>query len=141
MFLVAEVAAQNFVLYVGHLGRRELVVQLPTLEIVAGLVLEKEKLGQSVGPQPKRVALVVEGISGLSHTILEALSREPSGLTVLLSGLRNGFSDAALVDSLRKELVAQGVVPPQVEVRRVEAIPRTALGKAPLIKANVPHLR
>ena len=66
--------------------------------------------------------------------------QEPGSLTVLLSGVRKGFSDTTLADSLHKELADQGVVPPQVEVRRVKAIPRTALGKAPLIKAYVPHL-
>jgi phenylacetate-CoA ligase len=58
-------------------------------------------------------------------------------LTVLLKGVREGFADGALADALREELATQGVIAPQVEVRRVEAIPRTALGKAPLIKASI----
>jgi len=60
------------------------------------------------------------------------------GLTVLLSGVREGFADAALIDSLRRELEAQGAIVPPVKVRRVPTIPRTTVGKAPLIKAYLP---
>ena len=63
--------------------------------------------------------------------------QEPEGLTVLVSGVREGFVDATLVDLLRRELEAQGAIVPPVEVRRVSDIPRTATGKAPLIKSNV----
>jgi hypothetical protein len=59
---------------------------------------------------------------------------------VLLSGVRENFPDAALIESLRQELAAQGAIVPSVEVRRVPAIPRTAVGKAPLIKASSSHL-
>jgi hypothetical protein len=57
---------------------------------------------------------------------------------VLLSGVREGFADAYLVDSLRRELEAQGALVPPVKVRRVPNIPRTTAGKAPLIKSYVP---
>ena len=63
--------------------------------------------------------------------------QEPGGLTVLLSGVRGGFGDGALVSSLEKELSAQGAVVPPVRVRWVTAIPKTMAGKAPLIKSNV----
>lgn len=59
------------------------------------------------------------------------------GLTVLLSGVREGFAAAPLVDSLRRELETQGALVPPVRVRRVQAIPRTTVGKAPLIKSDV----
>ena len=62
----------------------------------------------------------------------------PEGLTVLLSGVREGFADATLIDSLRQELAAQGAIVPPVEVRRVPNVPRTTVGKAPLIKSYVP---
>ena len=58
-------------------------------------------------------------------------------LTVLLSGVREGFADATLIDSLRRELKAQGALMPSVKVRRVQTIPRTAVGKAPLIKSDL----
>jgi len=61
--------------------------------------------------------------------------QEPSGLTVLLSGVRDGFSDKTLADSLRRELAAQGTVVPRLEVRRVPEVPKGPMGKAPLIKS------
>jgi hypothetical protein len=49
-----------------------------------------------------------------------------------------GFADITLIDALRRELEAQGVIVPPVKVRRVPTIPRTTVGKAPLIKAYSP---
>lgn len=40
-----------------------------------------------------------------------------------------------LVDRLRRELEAQGVIVPPFKVRRVPDVARTALGKAPLIRS------
>jgi phenylacetate-CoA ligase len=60
------------------------------------------------------------------------------GLTVLLSGVREGFAEATLIDSLRREIEVQGAIMPPVKVRRVPTIPRTAVGKAPLIKSYAP---
>ncbi len=56
---------------------------------------------------------------------------------MLLSGVREGFADAALIDSLRREIQAQGAIVPPVKVRRVPNILRTTVGKAPLIKSYV----
>jgi hypothetical protein len=36
------------------------------------------------------------------------VAQGPEGLTVLLSGVREGFADATLLNSLRRELEAQG---------------------------------
>jgi len=69
------------------------------------------------------------------------IAQEPSELTMLLSGVREGFTDATLIDSLRQELGAQGAIVPPVKVRHVPNIPRTTVGKAPLIKARVPGPR
>src|SRR6266571_2805272 len=65
--------------------------------------------------------------------------QEASGLSVLLSGVRGEFSDETLVDSLRQALREQGAIVPCIEVQRVTSIPKTAAGKAPLIKSNVSH--
>jgi hypothetical protein len=43
------------------------------------------------------------------------------------------LDQAALAAAIRSALAAQGVQPPHVELRQVATIPRTALGKAPLI--------
>ena len=59
------------------------------------------------------------------------------GLHVLLSGVRGEFGDEILADTLRQVLFEQGAIVPHVEVQRVESIPKTAAGKAPLIKSNL----
>jgi hypothetical protein len=46
----------------------------------------------------------------------------------------DAFDDAAPADRLTRELQTRRALPPPVQVQRVRAIPRTALGKAPLIK-------
>ena len=63
--------------------------------------------------------------------------QEDAGLTVLLSGVRDEFADVTLADTLRQALIVQGAIAPPIMVRRVPAIPQTASGKAPLIKAEV----
>jgi len=60
------------------------------------------------------------------------------GLTVLLSGVREGLVDAVLADSLKEALTAQGVHTPSIQVQRVAVIPKTTSGKTPLIKAYRP---
>jgi phenylacetate-CoA ligase len=77
------------------------------------------------------------------HRVMDAVpaggwqvAQGPEGLTVLLSGVREGFADSTMVDSLKRELAAQGALVPPVKVRRVATIPRTKVGKAPLIKAT-----
>lgn len=57
------------------------------------------------------------------------------GLTVLLSGVRDGLVETALVDSLRQALAAYGIVIPSIQVQRAAVIPKATSGKAPLIKA------
>ncbi len=42
-----------------------------------------------------------------------------------------------LADTLRQALAEQGAMVSLVEVQRVIAIPKTAAGKAPLIKSNL----
>jgi len=62
-------------------------------------------------------------------------------LHVLLSGVRGEFEDEMLSATLRQALAEQGVIAPHVEVQRVESIPKTAAGKAPLIKSNLTQVR
>lgn len=64
--------------------------------------------------------------------------QEQDGLHVLLSGVRNGFEEGALVASLQQKLTDQGAVVPPIIIETVSAIPRGATGKAPLIKSNLP---
>jgi hypothetical protein len=63
--------------------------------------------------------------------------QRPDGVHVLLSDVRQGFSDETLTETLRHALTAQGVVSPTVWIERVAAIPRGAAGKAALIKSEL----
>ena len=56
-------------------------------------------------------------------------------LTVLLSGIGDGLSDTALRDQLAASLAQEHVLTPTITIEHVVAIPKTAAGKAPLIKA------
>jgi phenylacetate-CoA ligase len=65
--------------------------------------------------------------------------QEADGLRVLLSGVRGEFEDEMLAATLWQALAEQGAFVPHVEVQRVESIPKTAAGKAPLITSNLSH--
>jgi putative adenylate-forming enzyme len=58
-----------------------------------------------------------------------------NGLVVLLTGMRDGLTDEALVEQLTRSLAQEGAHVPYIQVQRVNAIPKTAAGKSPLIKA------
>jgi phenylacetate-CoA ligase len=60
--------------------------------------------------------------------------QEPSGLRVLLAGLARGASAEGVRDAVSGSLTAAGVTQTQVEVRVVEHVERTALGKTPLVR-------
>ena len=76
------------------------------------------------------------------HHVLDSLPvsgwqlvQEAEGLRVLLSGAPDGVQDTSIVDTLTRNLAAQNVVAPRISVKHVDAIPKNATGKAPLIKA------
>ncbi|MBI3943220.1 MAG: phenylacetate--CoA ligase family protein [Chloroflexi bacterium] len=80
------------------------------------------------------------------HQILDKLPasgwqvlQEADGVKVLLSGMPGDFRDEILVAALRQALREQGVILPSIEVQHVPAIPKTAAGKAPLVKSNIAH--
>ncbi len=60
------------------------------------------------------------------------------GLVLLLTGARDGLTDEALVDRISKSLAQEGAQAPYIQVQHVPEIPKTAAGKAPLIKAYRP---
>jgi phenylacetate-CoA ligase len=88
--------------------------------------------GGQVTVQPAVVHGVMDGVPAEGWQLVQ----EPERLAVLLAGAPYAFDDDALADRLRRELRSRGALPPRVEVQRVRAIPRTALGKAPLIKRS-----
>ncbi len=63
--------------------------------------------------------------------------QEADGLHVLLSGVRGEFGDERLVGTVQQALLEQGAIVPRVEVQHVPSIPKTAAGKALLIKSNL----
>jgi len=66
--------------------------------------------------------------------------QDANGLTLLLSSVRDSFSDELLVEKIKQVLATQDVVVPSVGVQRVSAIPKAASGKAPLIKSKLPPI-
>jgi phenylacetate-CoA ligase len=110
-----------FALMDGIQGRAEDVLRFPATS------------GGQVSVQPIVFHRVMDAVPAGGWQVAQG----PDGLTVLLSGVREGFADATLSDSLRRELEAQGAIVPQVNVRRVPSIPRTTVGKAPLIKSGL----
>jgi hypothetical protein len=68
----------------------------------------------------------------------QVVQQADSGLVVLLIGARNGLTDEGLVDQIRKSLAQEGARVPYIRIQHVSEIPKTAAGKAPLIKAYHP---
>ncbi|MBX3063322.1 MAG: phenylacetate--CoA ligase family protein [Anaerolineae bacterium] len=62
--------------------------------------------------------------------------QEGERLTISMSGTSQQFAAAEFAARLHKALADQGVIVPPIKVQQVEVIPKTASGKAPLIKAD-----
>lgn len=104
-------------------GRKEDVLSFPAL--VGGM--------KAVPP------LVFNRIMDATPVSAWQIVQENDGLHVLLVGVREGFEDEQLAETIRQALADQGIIVPLVAVQRVAAIPRSATGKAPLIKSNLSH--
>jgi phenylacetate-coenzyme A ligase PaaK-like adenylate-forming protein len=79
----------------------------------------------------------------LFHQIMDTIAvsgwqiiQEPHQLTILLSGLRDGFVDETLEQTVQQALGKQGIVVPPIHVQRVAEIPKESSGKTPLIKTT-----
>lgn len=64
--------------------------------------------------------------------------QEADGLSLWLAGAMSDVADTALVESLTTALAAQGVRSLPIRIKHVATIPKTAAGKAPLVRAYVP---
>jgi phenylacetate-CoA ligase len=62
---------------------------------------------------------------------------EPTGLHLLLVGVKRRDDELKLEGALRLALTTRGVSVPTITTEWVEAIPRSPLGKAPLIKSTI----
>lgn len=65
----------------------------------------------------------------------QVIQQADSGLVVLLTGARNGLTDQGLMEQISNSLAQEGAKVPYIKIRHVPEIPKTAAGKAPLIKA------
>jgi len=88
--------------------------------------------GQMVAVHPHVFHHVMDIVPAAGWQIVQ----EPTHIEVLLSGVRDGFDDAALAESLRRTLAAQGASVPPIRIQRVPSIPQRASGKAPLIASK-----
>lgn len=95
---------------------------------------EQEALRFPTGEGSERVVQPV-----VFHHVMDQVSaggwqivQRPDGLEVLLAP-PHPVDGSTLARRLQAALTARGVVAPSVQVREVDVIPRTALGKAPLI--------
>ena len=76
------------------------------------------------------------------HDVFDGLSvggwqvvQEPDQLRILVAEPRDGFDPAGLSEAVRLAPARQGAPRTQILVEPVGAIPRTANGKTPLIRA------
>jgi phenylacetate-CoA ligase len=108
----------------------------PLIEGVQGRVEEALEFPARAGGQIRVQPAVFHSVMDAVPAEGWQLVQEPDRLAVLLAGAPDAFDDDGLAGRLRHELQSRGVVTPQLEVRRLRTIPRTALGKAPLIKKS-----
>ena len=65
------------------------------------------------------------------------VTQEAEGLDVKLRGLPKEIACQSIVERLSRELTARGAVVPRINVVRVDSIPRSKAGKAPLVQSKI----
>jgi acyl-coenzyme A synthetase/AMP-(fatty) acid ligase len=68
----------------------------------------------------------------------QMIQQADGGLVLLLVGARDGLTDEGLANQISKSLAQEGAQALYIQVQHVTEIPKTAAGKAPLIKAYRP---
>jgi phenylacetate-CoA ligase len=63
--------------------------------------------------------------------------QEADGLHILLACVHGVLDDCQIESQVQSALTAQKAVVPPIQVQRVDAIPQTVAGKAPLVKSNL----
>lgn len=104
-------------------GRREDVLKLPGRD------------GGRVTVQPLIFNRVMDIIPVSGWQVIQEAD---DSLTLLITGVRDGLTDAALREQLTRSLAQEQVRMPAIKIEHVAAIPKTAAGKAPLVKAYRP---
>lgn len=114
----AHACSLPFAVLEGVQGRKEDALELPGMA------------GGRIRVQPlvfNRVMDVVP-VSGW-----QVIQEADDSLRVLVTGVRDGLTDAALWDELTRSLAQEQVRVPTIKIEHVATIPKTAAGKAPLI--------
>lgn len=80
----------------------------------------------------------------LFHHLLDMLPvsgwqvvQETDGLHILLAHVHGELDESQIEGQIESALTAQKAVVPAIQVQRVDAIPQTIAGKAPLVKSNL----
>jgi putative adenylate-forming enzyme len=89
--------------------------------------------GGEVSIQPAVFEDIVESVPSTGWQVIQ----DGSGLTVLISGMTGG--SGTIRQGIEQALRSRGAVVPAIRIDQVPAIPRSASGKAPLIKCNLPR--
>jgi len=110
----------GFALLRGIEGRAEDILELPAYS------------GGTVRVHPNVFHQVLEGLPVQAWQVVE----EPDGIRVLLARPEDSVDLSRVSVAIEQALEQQGVLARPVRIVQVEAIPRTALGKAPLIRAR-----
>ena len=109
------------------------------LESIQGRVEDSLMLPARSGSEVLIRPLVINRIMDIAPVSGWQIQQQADqGLVVLLSGTRNGMSDDSLAEQISRSLSQEGAQVPYVRIRHVLEIPKTAAGKAPLIKAYKP---
>ncbi len=103
-----------------------------TFALVDGIQGRREDVLSMAGVQvhPNVFHRALEGAPVTAWQVVQ----EPDGVRVLLAGAGVDVDVQAVATAVRAELVRAGVADPRVRTERVDAIPRTAIGKAPLVR-------
>jgi putative adenylate-forming enzyme len=106
------------------------------LESIQGRVEDSITLPSASGGQVLIRPLVINRIMDIVPVSgWQVIQQADNGLVVLLTGARNGLTDDTLVNQISNSLTQEGAQAPYIRIEHVSEIPKTAAGKAPLIKA------
>ena len=111
-------------------------VPFRVLESVQGRVEDSLMLPRITGGEVLIRPLVINRIMDIAPVGGWQIQQQADqGLVILLSGTRNGMTDDALAEQITGSLSKEGAQVPYIRIQHVAEIPKTAAGKAPLIKA------
>ncbi|RPJ17022.1 MAG: hypothetical protein EHM33_33350 [Chloroflexi bacterium] len=109
------------------------------LESIEGRVEDSFSLPAVSGGEVLVRPLVINRIMDIAPVSgWQVVQQADSGLVVLLTGAHDGMTDETLANQISESLAQEGVHIPYIRIEHVSEIPKTAAGKAPLIKAYRP---